>query len=204
MAIVTRAGKGSALSHVELDGNFTDLDGRTTLAWAMEGVEPDVRSGDPEGAELNLFRNGIYAYSYFDGQVTQSFANFDLPLSWATGTDIYAAVHWSPGNQTLTGTVRFGLEFVYAPVNGAFGASTTIYIQSPADGTAYKHYQAVNAEGDKFPGSMASPNMRFLVRIFRDGAHVSDTFTGDIFIIGIDFYYQINRFGTQSFTPPYT
>ena len=41
MTITTRAIKGSALTHSELDGNFTDLDGRAT-ANAAAGVATDV------------------------------------------------------------------------------------------------------------------------------------------------------------------
>ncbi len=200
MAIITRAGKGSPLSFAELDGNFTDLDARTQLAWAMEGVEPSPRPGDPDGAEVNLFRNGIYAYTYFSGQVTQSYANFDVPFNWAPGTDLRAAIHWSPGNSTATGNVRFGLEFTYAHVNDTFGASNTFYISGTSDGTAYKHYQSVSSA---FSGSLVQPNTRFLIRVFRDGGNVADTLAADVFIVGIDFYYQTNRFGVQSYLPPY-
>ena len=41
MAITTRAGKGSALTHPELDGNFTDLDGRATAVAARVTVIED-------------------------------------------------------------------------------------------------------------------------------------------------------------------
>lgn len=193
--ITTRTSKGSALTYAELDGNFTDLDARTTTAWAMQGVQPDVLAGDPDGPGLILFSGGIYAYSYPNSQVTQSYANFDVPLQWASGTDLYAGIHWSPGAATLTGTVRFGLEFVGAPLGGVFNSPSTMYFESAADGTAYKHYRGLSAP---VSGAAVSANQRFLIRIFRDGAHVNDTFNGDIFIIGIDFYYQVNKFGLQS------
>jgi hypothetical protein len=70
-----------------------------------------------------------------------------------------------------------------------------------ATGTAWKHIQAVSSA---FSGSLAAPNMRFLIRLYRDGAHVDDTFPDDAYMIGIDFYYQVNKFGTPSYTPPYT
>lgn len=195
MAIITRTAKGTPLTYAELDGNFTQLDTRTTQGWVMEGLAPAPLTGDPEAAELNVFRDGIYQYTYFNSQVTQSFANFDVPFEWAEGTDIYAGIHWSPGVNTSTGTVRFGLEFVGAALNGVFGPSNTWYIESSADGTAYKHYRGLS---QAMTGSMVSPNQRFLIRLFRDGAHVNDTFAGDIFIVGIDFYYQVNKFGAAS------
>ncbi len=200
MPIVYREVKGSPLTYAQLDGNFADLAARTDLAWVMEGVEPSPRPGDPDGAEPNDFRDGIYAYTYFQGQTTQTYANFDVPFNWATDTDLYAAIHWSPGNSTATGNVRFGLQFTYAPVGGTFGASNTFYISGTSDGTAYKHYQSVSSA---FSGSMAEANMRFLIRIFRDGSNPADTLATDIFIVGFDLYYQTNKFGLASYLPPY-
>lgn len=200
MPIVYREVKGSPLSYAELDGNFADLAGRTDLAWLMEGVEPAPRPGDPDAAEVGLFRDGIYAYKYFAGQTNQTYANFDVPFNWATNTDLYAAIHWSPGNSTATGNVRFGLEFTYAPVGGTFGASSTFYISGTSDGTAYKHYQSVSSS---FPGSLAEANMRFLIRLYRDGSDPLDTLSSDIFVVGFDLYYQTNKFGLASYLPPY-
>lgn len=200
MTIVYREVKGSPLSYAELDGNFADLAARTDLAWVMEGVEPSPRPGDPDGAEANVFIDNVYAYKYFAGQTTQSYANFDVPFNWATGTDLYAAIHWSPGNSTATGNVRFGLDFTYAPVNGVFGSTQTFYVSGTSDGTAYKHYQSVSSA---FSGSLAEANTRFVIRIFRDGGNVADTLNADIFIVGFDLYYQTNKFGLASYLPPY-
>lgn len=201
MAIVTRAGKGSQLTWTELDGNFTDLAGRTEIAWAMDGLEPSVRDGAGNPAELTPFRNGIVAYAYAPNALSESFTNWDVPFSWAPGTDLYLAFHWSSGNSTSTGSVRWGIEYTWADVNGVFGASITEYYDCAADGTPYKHFQNVSTP---FPGSDVEPNMRFLMRIFRDGAAAEDTFSDNAFLIGVDFYYRVSKFGTPSFTPPYT
>lgn len=202
MAIITRAGKGSPLSHVELDGNFTDLDARTAQAWMMEGLEPTLREGIGNPCELSTFIGNTVAYRFVPGSVSEAYSNWDVPFNWATGTDLYAAIHWSPGPSTNSGTVRWGFEFVEAAVNGTFPTSTTFfYVNGTADGTARKHIQSVSAP---YPGAGAAPNMRFLIRMFRDGAHVTDTFPDDAFMIGVDFYYQVSKFGTPSFTPPYS
>jgi hypothetical protein len=201
MPITLRETKGSPLTYAEGDANVSILDARTTQAWAMVSVEPDVQSGSGNAPEQLQFRDGIYAYGYVQNAMMESFSNFDVPLDWAVGTDIYAAIHWSPGNSTATGAVRWGLEFTYAAPDGIFGASSFQYILTSTDGTAYKH---IVAESQPFPGSAASQNMRFLIRIFRDGANVADTFAGDAFIVGVDFYYQRSRFGTPERLPPYT
>lgn len=202
MTIVLRQTKGSPLSYAELDGNFTDLAGRTNLAWMMDGLEPTLREGVGNPAELATFKGNTIAYEFFDGSISETYVNWDVPFNWAPGTDLYAAIHWSPGANTNTGTVRWALEFTAAAVNGTFGDTSTFYIDSNVStASAWKHIQAVS---DPYPGSAVSPNQRFLIRLYRDGASGSDTFAASAYLVGIDFYYQVSKFGTPSFTPPYT
>lgn len=202
MTIVYRQTKGSALTFAELDGNFTDLAGRTATAWVMDGLEPTLREGVGNPAELATFKGNTLAYLFVDGSVSETYVNWDVPFNWAPGTDLYAAIHWSPGSGTATGTVRWGLEFTYAAVNGTFGDTSTQYVDATVStSSAWKHIQSIS---DPFPGSMVAPNMRFLIRLFRDGAAGADTFANGAYLVGIDFYYQVNKFGTPSFTPPYT
>lgn len=202
MTITLRNTKGSALTYNELDGNFTDLDARTSTAWMMDGLEPTLREGVGNPAELAAFKGNTVAYLFIDGSVSETYVNWDLPFNWATGTDLYAAIHWSPGSSTATGTVRWGLEFTTAAVNGTFGDTNTFYVDSTVStSSAWKHIQAVSAP---YPGSGAAPNQRFLIRLYRDGASGTDTFANGAYLIGIDFYYQVNKFGVPSYTPPYT
>jgi len=201
MTITLRSTKGSPLTWNELDGNFTDLAGRTALAWQMDGLEPTLREGFGNPAELATFRGNTTAYEFVPGSTMETFVNWDVPFQWA-GTDLYAASHWSPGVSTSTGTVRWGLEFTAASVNGTFGDTSTFYIDATVStASAWKHIQSVSAP---YPAAGAEPNTRFLIRLFRDGAAIQDTFPDDAYLVGIDFYYQVNRFGTPSFTPPYT
>lgn len=201
MAIVYRSTLGRPLTYAEMDGNFADLAGRTDTAWAMDGIETSVREGVGNPAELLPFIGDISAYAYSPTSMMESFANWDVPFNWAPGTDLYLAFHWSPGNSTATGNVRWGIDYTWASVGDTFGSQVTEYYSAAADGTAYKHYQTVSTP---FPGEDADYNTRFLLRVFRDGANAADTFPGDAFLIGVDFYYQVNKFGTPSFTPPYT
>ena len=201
MAIVYREVKGSPLSYAELDGNFADLAGRTDAAWAMDGLEPTLREGVGNPAELATFKGNTIAYEFVPSAVMETYVNWDVPFNWKSGTDLYAAIHWSPGTSTNTGNVRWGLEFTTAAVNGVFSDTTTVYVLGSADGTAYKHIQSIS---DPYPGSGASYNQRFLIRLFRDGANGADTFPDNAYLVGIDFYYQVDKFGTPSYTPPYT
>lgn len=202
MTIVYREIKGSPLTYSELDGNFADLAARTNSAWMMDGLEPTLREGVGNPAELATFRGGTVAYLFVPGSVSETYVNWDVPFNWDTGTDMYAAIHWSPAASTGTGTVRWGLEFTSAAVNGTFGATSTFYVDTTVStASSWKHIQAVSAA---YPGSAVAPNQRFLIRLYRDGAASEDTFPDDAYLVGIDFYYRVNKFGTPSFTPPYT
>lgn len=202
MSIVYRNVKGSALSYSELDGNFADLAARTDVAWMMDGLEPTLREGVGNPAELATFKGNTVAYLFVDGSISETYVNWDVPFNWSPGTNLYAAIHWSPGSNTNLGTVRWGLEFTTAAVNDTFSDTDMFFIDSNVSTpSAWKHIQAVS---NPYPGSVITPNQRFLIRIYRDGASSQDTFGAGAYLVGIDFYYQVSKFGTPSFTPPYT
>ena len=209
MPIIYRDVKGSALSYSELDGNFADLAARTALSWSQIGAEPTVREGNPNSPTLSNFRDGLYEYVYLHDALNEAYLNFDVPYDYAVGTDLSLGVHWSPGSSTATGTVRFGFEFTYAwsgapGANTTFGPSQTVYINcNEATGTAYAHYINFNDVADNFPAASVQQNMKFLVRFFRDGTNVADTFPDPVFVIGVDFFCQVNRFGTSTKEPPF-
>lgn len=210
MTIVYREAQGTPLTWAQLDGNFADLAARTALAWAQIGGEPAVREGDPNAPQQQLFRGNIYALAYPAGQLSEAYITFDVPFDYAVGTDLMVGIHWSPGNVASTGNVRFGLEFTYAwsygpdGASNIFGPTNTIYINaSQANGTPYMSYINFNDPANNFPAAGVQQNMRFLVRIFRDGTNVGDTFPESVFIVGTDFFYQTNRFGTSTKVPPF-
>jgi len=209
MPIVYRSGLGRPLTYGEMDGNFSDLAERTDLAWAQVGGEPSVNTGAGNAPELETFIGGIQAWAYSATSMNEAFSTSDLPFDWCPGTDLTYGIHWSPGSSTATGTVRFGLEFTYAWAYGQgapseFGPTTTIYIQPTVTvGEAYEHYLHFNDPAQNFPGNLAQQNMRFLVRIFRDGGNAADTFPDPVFIIGTDLFYLTDRLGTPTKSPPF-
>ena len=200
MTIVYRQTQGTPLSWAQLDGNFADLAGRTNTAWAMEGLEPTLREGLGNPAELVDFKGGTFVLGFSPTTNQEAFVIWDVPLEWAIGTDIYAGIHWSPGVSSAAGNVRWGFEFTTAPINGIFGDTTFFYVTDSSTSTAYRHIQSIS---DPYPGASAAPNQRFVIRFFRDASNVADTFPDIAYLLGIDFYYQVNKFGQPSITPPY-
>lgn len=210
MSIILRSGKGAPLTHAEADGNFSELDSRTQQAWAVVNVTPEVRPNDEEAPQLTVFAGGIYQYAYFQGQTSSAYASFAVPMDYAPGTELRAAVQWTPGNFTDNGEVRFGMEFSYAwaygspsaPTNHAFTSPATVYTQA-AGHTNMTYHQHTKFFEATIPGSEVEPNMRFLIRFFRDGSNPLDTFAGDVFVTGLAFYYQRNKLGQPDVLPPF-
>lgn len=200
MTITYRLVKGSPLTFAEEDGNFADLAARTDTAWAMEGLEPTLRDGVGNPAELIDFKGGTFVLGFSSTVNQEAFLIWDVPLEWAAGTDVYAGVHWSPGVSSAAGNVRWGFEFTTAPVNGIFGDTAFFYVTASSTATAYRHIQSVS---DPYPGSAVAPNQRFVIRFFRDATDGADTFPDVAYLLGLDFYYRVNKFGQPSITPPY-
>lgn len=200
MPIVYRSTLGRPLTYGEMDGNFADLAARTDEAWAMDGTEPSVRDGAGNAPELKTFIGGVSEYAYAPSVMQECFSNWDIPFDWKVGTELYLAFHYAPGNSTATGNVRWGVEYTYASIGSAFGSTTTFFDVGLIAGTPYLHAQAISPP---FDGALVNTNTRFLIRLFRDGDAVEDTYPDDVFLLGVDFFYQVNKFGLPSYLPPY-
>lgn len=202
MTIVYRTVKGSALTYAELDGNFSDLAGRTDQAWSMVSVNPTVLYGVPSTPELEAWNGGLLAWAYYPDQLMESYATFDVPYDWKAGTGIRFGIKWAVGNTTATGNVRFSREFSVGTPGSAFGAATVGGgTTMSVDGTPYKCYQLFSPS--EYPGTSLQPNSTVVNRFFRDGTNVLDTFSEKIYILSLMFFYQRNKFGQPDYQPPY-
>ncbi len=200
MPIVYRDVKGSALSYSELDGNFSDLAGRTDQAWQSVAVAPSVLYGVPSTPELEAWNGGLNAWAYYPDQTMESYANFTLPYDWAPGTGVRFGITWAVGNTTATGNVRFRRESSFGTPGSAFGAATLSGGQGASvDGTPYKCYQLYSQV--EFYDSTWAPNTTLVNRFFRDGTNVLDTFEEKIYILQFLFFYQRNKFGLPNYQP---
>ena len=204
MAIVLRSTKGSPLSHNELDGNFTDLSTRTQEGWRDNVVPIEVKTGDPNAAQWNVYQGGINMYSFAAGQMTQAFAVFHIDHDYKLGTAIYPHVHWSPTG-TTAGTVRWGLEWTFAKGHQqmAFPAPTLVYTEQTSLEVPFMHYVSEVSDANVIPGTNIETDGLILMRVFRDGAHVDDTFDGDVFGLCVDLHYQVDHYATIGKSPPF-
>lgn len=202
MAITTFSEKGNSLTYSEMDGNFDHLDIKTQDGWRDNIVSINPRLGAPNSPELNLFKDGIYHYSFFAGQLTEAWANFHVDHDYKLGSPIYPHVHWSINTASL-GTVRWGFEYQIAKGHQqmAFTDSVIVYVEQESLGIPYMHYVAEVSDQDVIPGTLIEPDTIISIRLFRDGANVNDTMNDDVFGITIDLHYQADRSTTKNKSP---
>lgn len=193
---------GGLLTPAEVDGNFATLDERTAKGWRDNVVSLDVQLGNPDAPALNLFRDGIHAYNFFAGQMSEAFASFHVDHDYALGTKLYPHIHWAI-NSNAVGTIRWGIEYTVAKGHSqmAFGPTTTVYVEQTTDGTPYKHYISEVSEANAIPGLMIEPDTLILARFFRDGEHANDTLEADAFVFCVDLHYQAERATTPNKAP---
>lgn len=180
-----------AIGAWEGHGGWDDL--RTPLLRATTG------SGTPT---LAAFRGGLYAYSFSQTTMNELFFDVQLPHGWVPGTALHPHIHWSPGNSTNTGVVRWGLEYAWAnavnPPGNVFPAPTTVYVEQAAGGTPYQQqiasFPAIDGAGMRLSSVL-------LCRLFRDAAHVNDTFTTGAFGISSDFHHLVSSVGSSDEFP---
>lgn len=133
MTITTRAGKGSELSHNQLDENFTDLRdgvnaalpgttgtgvklgtfGATTFGWRDLIGDITPKSSGPGAPTLAAFRGGnVRGFHYSAGD--DGDAVFHVPHDYVPGTDMFLHLHWSHNGTNISGSLVANFYITYA------------------------------------------------------------------------------------------
>ena len=107
MAITLRNTKGSALTYGELDGNFTDLNGRVLDS---DGIRALVDSDYVQLRQADIFRDSgfvtnIIDSAYVEARISAHYTGFDSDLATKTTTDL------SEGTNLYYTTVRADSDF---------------------------------------------------------------------------------------------
>jgi hypothetical protein len=160
MAIVTREGKGIALTHEEMDNNFNELDkipngqvfpntkgvgieiSGTTSDFGWHDLIGNLHNvnGEVNSAALAVYRGGIRAYQFIEGE--EAFVNFHMPHDYLPGSEIFIHVHWSHDSLIVTGgTTTWGFETMYSKGHNqaAFEEPVIITVSQPVSITRYQH-----------------------------------------------------------------
>lgn len=145
-----------------------------------------------------VFRNGLEAWGFSKTLTNELFAEVQLPHGYVNGSDLYAHIHWSPGNSTDTGNVVWSLEYTWANFNAAFPASTTITKTQAAAGVAYQHQLASFAA---ISGAGKTESSLLMVRVARLGADGSDTFDAVAYGLSFDIHHEVTTLGSATEIP---
>lgn len=181
---------------VRMDGEAVVWDDlRVPLSEPSTGTVKPLWGVFPYGSSgsmpyLNWFRTSGIDEMYFVVQ---------MPHGWEMGTDIFPHIHWTPAENGEDGPTvpRWGLQYSWVNVGETHSGYTYIYGTTtiPSEKLAKsRHYitplGTISGE-DKTLSSM------LICRIFRDGDHSSDTFSGLAGALEVDFHYQIDTFGSR-------
>lgn len=110
----------------------------------------------------------------------------------AVGSTVYPTVRWSPVDNT-TGVVRWAITLSVAEIDGTFTDAGVIYLEQAASGVSNQH-QLIELDGSSLVAP--NPNAILVGRVFRDSAHVNDTYVGEAVLHSVSINYQADKVGT--------
>lgn len=228
MAIITREGKGSALSHTEMDNNFVELDtipnGKVFPKEADKGIKIDTASpdfgwhdlqgqmiidyDDPGHAVFSPLVGGLKALKFSEGG--SAYFAFHLPHDYALGTDIFIHVHWTHNDSLITdGAVTWGFEMAYEKGHGQTptGQHKLLAIPQTVPLTPMTHMIAesacsvVGGSGTQLDTNELEPDGIIFAKMYLDSDDIISTGSHDIFAFFVDIHYQSTGLGTKNKEP---
>lgn len=158
---------------------------------------PDFEAGFAGNSKLWVYNfNGV-------STLEEVYFTVQIPHRWKQGSTIYPHVHFAPTSTNVGDTnshvVRFSLEYTWANKDGAFGASSTIHLDSDPfvpNTNQWHHLIAKNSSGISGSGKVISSMM--ICRLYRDPADSVDTYPQDAAFLQFDIHYEIDGIGSDS------
>ena len=146
-------------------------------------------------ADIVEYRSGI-ALRLADSTSNNYKFKFDCQLNhkYAEGEDIQFHIHIG-NNSTTSGDVVLNFTYEWANVDGTYGTATTVTKTFSVTGTDGLHQVfdfEINASGT---GKKVSSIL--LCKVERDAGNASDTFSEDLYVIGVDFHIPLNTVGSR-------
>lgn len=160
------------------------------------------RSVGPNQPTWASFRTGVDAYRFSATATNELWLSpIHLDHTVRPNSPLYIHIHWSTAG-TNTGVVRWGVEYTIAKGHNqeAFPATSTIYLEQAASGTAYQHMIVEMTENQAISTSV-EPDSLLLMRVFRDGGHANDTCTDPAFGLMADVHYLKSHWATKNKAP---
>ena len=232
MTITTRAGKGSQLTHAELDTNFTDLRdgvslqvpkttntgikvdslGTPTFGWhdllGSLVTDPD----DANRAVYTVYQTPVRQLLFIEA-VSEAFIGFHMPHDYLPNSDIFIHAHWSHNSTIVTGgsvTFKFDCSYSKGHNQAAFSSSVPISVIQNASTTQYQHMIAETAasvsggSGVQLDTDDLEVDGLLLVRVTVDSNDITSSGAiPDVFIHAVDLHYQSTGVPTKQRAPDF-
>lgn len=208
MTITLRSTKGSELTTAELDGNFSDLDGRTKVAWSEVTAQLNT-SGLSFPATIAFYKSVFQLYAFNADNINQITGMIHVPKNYVLGTAIYPHIHVLVDTASI-GKCRFGMTYSWANETDDhdFGIGPPYaqgkYFSTPQ--TVYFEHTFVNPDSIDMHVVLESSTPVMLsdmegdaiimFNIFRDATHIDDEYPDTVHLMYVDAYYQAQGFGS--------
>ena len=230
MSITTRAAKGSALSHAELDANFSELLSGQHLQ-VPTGPGEGVLIGEsreygwhdlignihyhedaPDAPSVAAYIGSIHQHKYCEGASGQ--VSYHLPHDYAPGTNIYIHAHWSHNSPHVAGgSVTWAFELTYAKGHNQmqFILPITITEQQAASTDQYQHMicealaSTPGGAANLLDTNLLEPDGMLFGRIFMfsNDLTVSEGDPDCVFLHEVDIHYQSTGVSTLNRQPDF-
>ena len=151
-----------------------------------------LKGGAADPPTFAAFSGGVWANRFDNGATMASHATIELQHDYVDGSDMELHIHWSPST-TNTGNVRWGCEYTFANMDATFPATTTVTAVSAGGGIVNRHQYLTLAT---ISGIGLTKGAVMAFRIYREGAHAADTFTGNAFLHRIALHYAVDKLGS--------
>lgn len=144
------------------------------------------------GGNLSFWRG----YTMAGTGVDELHGLFHILHDYKPGSTVNFHCHWSP-TVAAAGNVVFGFQYSYARGYGVdtFSAPATVTVTQAASGAVNTHQIAETA--DVTIANLETDGI-ILVRFYRDGDNVADTYGSAVNIYTFDMHYQTDRYATSA------
>ncbi len=189
------------------DGQDGDLSSSGSLIWDSIdncihklSVLADTTATDP--TRIVTF-GGMQGWLFAPSVLTQVFPKLQVPYNYESGTQAYLNVHWMPGAGAI-GNVRWGIEYsvMKSFSQGTFPTTNTNVVTQFVD-SANDLIRNYTTELVALPSTQLEPGSTIMMRLYRDGASILDTFLGNTSPYKVSLNYQCKRIGTRQRQPDF-
>lgn len=193
-ASIGNSSSGADATIIEADGTLT-FKGAATV-WNDAFVDGlSLTGGATDPPSFQAITGTIYGNRFDNAAIMSCHGSIEIPHDYKEGTSIILHIHWIP-TTTNNGNCRWGVEWVIASVNGVY-SGTTSEIDAASGGTALAH-KVVDVVTISGTNRKISDVIHF--RVFRNGTHANDTFTGNAFLSRIAVHYECDTVGSRQIT----